>query len=736
MLHTPPSDHDHRPRKKMRKGTHRYDCYESSLKISETDVWRPLSCSECRRRKIRCVPTPSSNTCNECLVRGTQCIDQERSDVQATSSSKRKNMRERAEELEGMVSEILGRLDFNANTGYSQIGDSERGAAEALRSLQLELQPSTLKQSSPSTTAPRLLSNSPEASDISSNSLHQFDNAPVMRLFDSAVLGQKENNNSFIQISKPTGGYPRLSEADNRFLKGLKALMPNNNDLVLILRSNDIWRDIWRRAFPFMLRTDPDGPQAETFRDHILESLNSTNVGAIAKILLCLALCFQQLPKDPIYGCMSLPASPEALQNHYMTSVDSLLGSDDDLASSLDGLECMILQMQFYMDVGKARKAWLISRRAVSFAHLTGRYRHVHSANDFLSCRKRTLWMHLCLIDRSLSLVLGLPYAISESHIEFKTSEDEKCVAPDGERALLRLCVIAGHTIDCNQELSQVAYSNTLKIDQELEEWKSTMPATWWDASPVKMSVESIFDMYVAKCLYHNIRKILHLPFMLKSFMDRRFEFSRIATLESSRALIDCYQILRDERRPALLECNLLDFLAFTAAMALVLNLLSSSEPPCHNPSQEEDDWNIIKGLIAVLKRASRDGVSTVARQSAKILEDFYERRHGCDASHCDTYQTVVPYFGRITLRAGDAFGSRNSLAPVSQADNQPNASRESIGNLIQPGVGPLISFDSYLQPTTGLPYPTQDLEIDWTSIVNLDLNDDWSWFNDGIGTM
>lgn len=71
-----------------------------------------------RRRKIRCTFNPNlPETCNECRLRGSACIDQERSSENpdasyvAVQGEQRYSLRERVAHLENIVQGLVRRLD-------------------------------------------------------------------------------------------------------------------------------------------------------------------------------------------------------------------------------------------------------------------------------------------------------------------------------------------------------------------------------------------------------------------------------------------------------------------------------------------------------------------------------------------------------------------------------------------------------------------------------------------------
>lgn len=56
--------------------------------------------------------------------------------------------------------------------------------------------------------------------------------------------------------------------------------------------------------------------------------------------------------------------------DHYLNLVNQWILSDDEYASTLEGMECIILSSKCYADIGQPRKAWVNYRRGLTFAQL------------------------------------------------------------------------------------------------------------------------------------------------------------------------------------------------------------------------------------------------------------------------------------------------------------------------------------------------------------------------------
>lgn len=82
--------------------------------------------------------------------------------------------------------------------------------------------------------------------------------------------------------------------------------------------------------------------QIQSALEYIYRILESDKAADIVRILLCLAMSLQQLPGDFEFAQMNIPALPEALQDYHLTSVETLLASDEGFDCTCDGLACML----------------------------------------------------------------------------------------------------------------------------------------------------------------------------------------------------------------------------------------------------------------------------------------------------------------------------------------------------------------------------------------------------------
>jgi hypothetical protein len=679
-----PSGGDHAqgpPRKKMRKGT--------------------KSCLECRRRKIKCTFEPGRTAiCNECYARGSTCIDQEHGDInsytQQTAEQSTYSLRERVTQLEGLVRQVLHRLPEGQNgesTASPDRSQVDAQAAEVLKSLKTGTAP-TIETTEESIYLPTGFR----------------DEAPALTLFDNAVISRKDS-------------VPAMSRAQynksKTVIAALNHLLPSPHDLEIILESSHEWWTIWRKMFP-----DITDRRCETMRQSVSHSLRSDKPAEIAKIMLCIAISIHQMPDGFDWNRLQLKESRTQLIEKYVSTVNRLIVSDDEIAATVEGIECMALEAKYQVNMGRPRRAWLLYTRAISFAQLLGIHRlanHPNKANNEFK-RQVGIWTHLVMGDRFMSLILGLPYSVPDAfclpYITTSASPSPNVPQPgnDGEAYMKKMVAIASRLVDRNQSVIPLAYSATLSLDQQLDDLSSAQDPSWWTVDMIPgQSTEDHFDRLQAQFLHHQTKVLLHMPFMLRphNASDKRYQYSHTQALEGARGMIRYYEALRTNQSVGPYICKLIDFQSFTAAMLLVLNLCGYSAQHRQHSSnsasdldQDQRDSELIDRTIDLLKGAEKEVGGVVAAQCAQALEMIAKVRHMtpemakmCSQEEMErhTCQVSIPYFGTITIGAGKQFVpiKPGTYTKLGEGPARPRSQ--------PPGTAP--SMNS-INPHTGLPTP------------------------------
>ena len=195
----------------------------------------------------------------------------------------------------------------------------------------------------------------------------------------------------------------------------------------------------------------------------------------IARSLLYVAICLQQLPPNFDTSRVQIGSSTDALMDKIISTVQGLITSDDELVSTMEGLECLILQGVFHINGGSPRRAWMSFRRALNVAQLMG----LHKSTDTSRRGGRNMWYQIEYADRYLALLLGLPAGSSDNEY----GPNETFQNPDIDKDILfqrKISTIAARIIQLKQSENTQAYASTQSLDDSLESLAKEMPASWW----------------------------------------------------------------------------------------------------------------------------------------------------------------------------------------------------------------------------------------------------------------
>ncbi|KAI9695774.1 MAG: hypothetical protein M1820_008446 [Bogoriella megaspora] len=707
-----------RPSKKMRKGTH--------------------SCYECRRRKIRCIFSPDSpSVCTECFARGSKCVDQENAEVDISSLDNRKNLRERVAKLEALVQAL------SQDRPDREQGASRKSRKESAGSISNELPNKEFRRKSEYTVPV-----TPQSETSATPGYSQ--NAPVLSIFnDESGLeaGDGEKTSQEIPTSEAPTKQRKIKDSNTR--RALVCNLPKSQaELKEAIANSEAWwrftQRLWHGFCGFGLKTS-----FARFAEHALKAENPCT---LAIFLLCLASANSTDNTESIF-----------------TVVSTLIANDDEYAASIEGVECLALIGKYHVDIGQPRKAWLTFRRVITFCQLLGLSRS-HSS----SARRDTLWWHAYEADRYLSMLLGLPHGFVDSHCEINLDPHPDCIITPATKFRRISATLAGKVVDRNQGVSSQSYSTALDLDQELDNLAARMDPSWWDLTKEappddEYSLGVLYEAKMAQITFFEIRLYLHLPYMLKTASNPRYEFSRNACFEAAKKSLQTYHSLHNTssrifRRSY--DCRVVDFIGFTSAVVFLLGLLGYGRQHylggAFQFSEDPADWRLIERTIEIFGEESSRDNSSVAQQSYETLK-FLCKVRDCEGTTCDQKDSdplvVIPYFG--TLRVGRSKfaeivkqrSASNSclLTPESQAGcamqqpSPPTAVPTSTTSMNP--ADQVIQYNGFYMPEqtdfgTGLNFPMPQGDggfggamppdanaFSWQNVPNMDIDQDWNWF-------
>lgn len=133
-----------------------------------------------------------------------------------------------------------------------------------------------------------------------------------------------------------------------------------------------------------------------------LAEISKKHPTIIARTVLYLAVCLQQLNPGFDRKQLHLLPSVEARVERYLTTVSGLVTSDDELVSTMVGLECLTLQGVYHINAGNPRRAWLMFRRALNIGQLMGIHRPSSAIPNGIE-----MWYQIVQADRYLVINLS-----------------------------------------------------------------------------------------------------------------------------------------------------------------------------------------------------------------------------------------------------------------------------------------------------------------------------------------
>lgn len=478
-------------------------------------------------------------------------------------------------------------------------------------------------------------------SDQLGPSSDQIQNAPVMQLFDNYLLSRREDSDSNDRFAGAKDTSPKARAVRVELL----SLLPPASDIrKIIAETSHLWC-LWDENFPDLLKQF----------DFPWELGESTVAPAeVAKALVCLAISVIHLLSEFSFSDLQQPFDPQEFSARCTGAVDRLIIRDDDFAATLPGIEAQMLISKYHLNEGRLRKAWLVNRRAIEFAHLAGMHLSTRTQRplDTLFERRLRIWCALTTSDRSLSLILGLPYGVSEAFFLPQIERRLGMGVSAAEQYILRIGVITGHMVDRNQNPADMCLETTLRLDQELmDAWKA-LPNSFYGTTPGPNEQRDQFHARIPlQFMPKTLRALLHMPFLLKYPHDQRFSFCHREAIQSARDALVLYKVLRSMTRSYL--CKMIDFFAFTMSMLLIVHL-HGHESAGPSKQKDEQDWKLVGEVVEILGKAAMERGGSVAAESANILGAiFHTRSQIRNWESSATCKVTVPYFGTITVGAG-----------------------------------------------------------------------------------
>ncbi|CAD6447311.1 5fe09b89-7443-4cbe-881c-131efb4b48bf [Sclerotinia trifoliorum] len=601
------ADEEHR-KKRVRKGT--------------------KSCWECKRRKVKCqLSSENVSVCSGCLSRGTTCISQEYPEEHDSSGGPQ--IGERLGRIELTLDKLMAKLDqYDEQENATKIHTPESmGTGDVL------------------TPFPHPTSTGYNSATI----------APILSLFDNAVLGRREKENEFMTSKLKSNGEKSTNQCRpltkvERIRDVLIELLPSQEATNKLCSFSDSWllmHSLSQHSPQIMLQPTGFNPN-HSFN---IPGIGKESPATIAQTLLYVAVCLQQVPHGYDASQLGFNTSIQARTDKIISTVSGLVTSDDELVACIQGLECLMLLGLFHMNAGNLRRSWLTFRRGMNIGQLMGLHRREEFGSTALPPGGIHLWRSLMQADRYLSLLLGMPAGAGDCII----LPHETFSNPNINHDLLfikKITNLAGGILERNQSEHIHAFATTQELDEKLENIGREMPSSWWDIPDhfetisEKTNSAAKFDRIMSQIYYFQLQSFLHLPFMVRADTERRYEYSKFACMKSSRECISRYLAIR-RSGAASFCCRVIDFGAFTACVTLLLSILET--PPVGGDTivvqdQKCSDRKLVETVLDVMSEcASAEDVMAI--QSVEVIKTLLS-----STSTSGNLRLTIPYFGTISI--------------------------------------------------------------------------------------
>jgi hypothetical protein len=425
-----------------------------------------------------------------------------------------------------------------------------------------------------------------------------------------------------------------------------------------------------------------------------------------AKKFIQLALCLHQLDgTTPPWPDLQLNEPIHDVAQRYVDIASRYVTSQDSLMESIDGLETLLLEGYYYVNIGNFRATWLIYRRALAIAQLLGLQ---HKGRSDIC--EEDLWFRLVFADRCVSLFLGMPATVTEDTFEREPLQAQNPLFGKLERTKV---VLLGRIITRNVRMQrQWRRSNykieeddldnlkeTEEIDNELKQASREMPTEWWSLSALKNSdteAERVAVMARFNAQMHHYWLVLsaHQPYLLRklqsisgshAFYDT---YSQIAILSASRGVLSRFVIARNFHRP--LSYRGIDDKAFIAASMLALVHIDASRLGNSNALEHRrpSDLGCIRDVIQCLEETSApnknmlsgfciSALKSLIQIEAEAASGIKHRIFLEDAPASTTtklftindedgFHLSIPYFGTLRIhRAQEMESDEPTVSPI-----------------------------------------------------------------------
>lgn len=512
------------------------------------------SCWECKRRKVRCTFAPPRGvTCDGCKHRSILCVSQE------FPQSSTRQVSDRLGRVEALVEQLVK----SADTSRTRLQPRQRQGLEGPY---------------PNGRVPTWCVVPPASSDLG---VPVFDELGHEIVHDLDPEHPARTKPPLRSPSPPTvlvsASSTHPARQHEELCRALLAAWPSERNFDTIL---SIPVEITGCLHGLICTPHSSTPsqRAPSAREMLQLPPPGSHPVLVARKLLILGSYLQAVPPCGVQSLGSLGVSHRDIMSRAVDTARSIVNCNDELVASIEGIECITIESMYHNNAGNLRRSWLTMRRAMLVAQMMGLHRGRNPPSmktlERQTCvRPEHIWFRLVQSDRYLSLMLGLPQGAPESGFFATASALESCTPTE---RLQRIDLdVAGRILQRNEaDINDLA--ETQEIDKLLQKAAMCVPPQWWLIPSLASSASDKMEHFhetirlMDQFTHYHLLARLHLPYLLRTLVDRKYEYSMITAVNASREVLARFVAFRCSN-PIGSYCRGIDFLAFIASTTLCI---------------------------------------------------------------------------------------------------------------------------------------------------------------------
>lgn len=425
--------------------------------------------------------------------------------------------------------------------------------------------------------------------------------------------------------------------------QSLVTLLPSPQDAVTIVMNTFAW--LWGAETPSGSVLRPD----DTIQLLDLATISKGSPVQVAKTLLLFALYMQQLPNSFDETMLGFESVAQAIEL-IVARVQAFIMSHEDEASSLDGLESLLLLSTIHLNTGDIRKTWASFRRTLDMARLAGLQDSYSAAKrDSVSNEdslRRRIWLSAACGDCYCSLLLGQEPGIGAHTFGPAHEIWSDPVAEYEANVLRRICAIMVSVAERNAQGLVHNEGVSVELSDRLGSMYGSLPYTWWQ-TPLFTPDRSLDSAQEPNRLLCQMWY-----FLANTFIELPIAFGR-GTRSAHDSLKNCVDASRNilsryvglqHAKDQLSRCRGGEQAAFLSAVVLLLAMVQlrlRSSQKTENPMKRkrhesvlkfELDRNLIQQTITSFDARGKGGCREyVPKQCAEILSTMRDHAFSDD---------------------------------------------------------------------------------------------------------